>query len=314
MDSKLAASFGLTAGLVLGSTAGLLLRPSPPPPAPLPSRVPDPAPAPAPAPAPIAGMAPEEVKRLQDGLTDLLVQNRQLQAALATEQKRLISVMEQQGKVTAEIAKSQMEIRRLRAMLTAAGVDPGGAAPAPTKEAAKPKIGQDEPLLAWRVGEAIPDYDATRLVLDEAQRMAADAMLQEEPKRLGDAMRELINRDFPGLLGQGLADKKPEEMLVSMLPKLAPEVSKVQETMAAAAKAGQELPGLWDVLGKDSASWKLAKALASAREATHKDLGRVLSEDQMHHVKRGFLPEHEFRFPGNMNLGFAPLDTAPKPK
>ena len=30
------------------------------------------------------------------------------------------------------------------------------------------------------------------------------------------------------------------------------------------------------------------------------------------YVERGFLPEHEFRFPGNLNLGFAPFDTAPK--
>ncbi len=144
--------------------------------------------------------------------------------------------------------------------------------------------------------------------------MAADAMLKEEPKRLGDAMRDLINREFPDLLSQDLERRTAGEVLASMLPKLMPEMTKVRDAVKAATKAGAKAPGLWDVLDKDSASYKLAKALGRARSATHADLGRVLNEAQMHHVKRGFLPAHEFRFPGNLNLGFAPFDTAPKGK
>jgi hypothetical protein len=317
MDPKLAASIGLTFGLILGSTAGLLLRPTPPPPQPLPSRAPAPAPAPMASPTPLATAPAVDqgtINQLQDGLTDLLVQNRKLQASVAAEQRRLISAVEQQGKVTAEVAKSQMEIRRLRAKLLAAGLDPGGAPPADPTAAATSEISDSEPLTPWVIG-GLPEGDAARLGLDEAQRMAVGALLKQEPARMGEAVREFLHREYPDLLTDDLQGKAPGQIIAgTLLPKLMPEMTKVRDAIQAANRAGVKAPGLWEVLDKQSASWKLAKALASARAATHEDLGRVLSKDQMHHVKRGFLPEHEFRFPGNLNLGFAPFESAAQGK
>ena len=296
MEANKATAIALAAGALLGGGVGLALGRS--------LAGPEPPALAAASPSEPTDAEVQERSREREALDADLIQTRNANDRLRSEIARLEL---DQGASAARLrvaeekwAEAMARITELREshLVLARDLEIARAAAGPSEPAppAEPR--------PFVVGKEIPDGAAKALGLDAAQVQSVNAVLAAEGKRLADSVREMIHREFPDKVGDDMENKSAGQLVVaSLLDKLMPEIKQ------ATAEAN-----LWDVLGKDSASWKLAEVMQKARASTFEELGRVVTPEQLASIRKDYLQPGNFLFPGNLNLGFPELPAKKAPE
>jgi hypothetical protein len=142
-----------------------------------------------------------------------------------------------------------------------------------------------------------------RLADHESQAIAE--ALDDEERRLSQAIYYEFSQDLPDLSLADLDGVGLEGVMTRLVPKLMPEIARLAEL----AKEGEgQTPSPLEALGDRSYLARLADVCLPARTETHRSLEGLVSPETMQALRDGPLPAGRFRLGQSMQLDFSGLE------
>lgn len=155
------------------------------------------------------------------------------------------------------------------------------------------------------VGKELPEEIAKELDLAPHQVFNINKALAAEDENLRDTLREFIQANYPD-------DNKPEyatadapTMIMALMPKIMPDAMKLStlsvEDQVKLMKGDLDMR---DVVGADSAFYRLARTLHEARRVTQSEIARGVTPEIAKRFEDEFLPSGLYVFKGPLHFSF----------